>query len=73
MYRGGSETPGYVLLNTGGHANASGLGRTFQPGRDVHPVTEDVVVLCNERRHRAGQIAKCIDPGNAGGSCRAGE
>ena len=43
-----AETPGYVLLNTGGYANASGLGQTFQPSRDVHPVTEDVVVLHND-------------------------
>jgi hypothetical protein len=35
-------------LNTGGYANASGLGQTFQPSRDVHPVTEDVVVLHND-------------------------
>jgi hypothetical protein len=32
-------------LNTGGNANASGLGQTFQPSRDIHPVTKDVVVL----------------------------
>ena len=48
IVEGEVETPGYVLLNTGGHANASGLGQTFQPSRDVHPVTEDVVVLHND-------------------------
>jgi hypothetical protein len=42
------ETPGYVLLYTGRHANASGLGETFQPSRDIHAVTEDVVVLHND-------------------------
>src|SRR5690242_1742033 len=41
------ETPGYVLLNTRGHANASRLRQTFQPSRNVHPVTKDVVVLHN--------------------------
>jgi hypothetical protein len=35
-------------LNSGGHANASGLGQTFQPSRDVHPITEDVVVPHND-------------------------
>ena len=48
VVEGEVETPGYVLLNTGGHANASGLGQTFQPSRDVHPVSEDVVVLHND-------------------------
>jgi hypothetical protein len=38
-------------LNTGGHANASGLGQTFQPSRDVHPVTENVAVLHNDIAH----------------------
>jgi hypothetical protein len=42
------ETPGYVLLNSGRHANATGLGQTFQPCRDIHPVTENVVVLHND-------------------------
>ncbi len=32
-------------MNTGRKADASGFGQTFQPSRDVHPVTEDVVVL----------------------------
>ena len=48
VVEGEVETPGYILLNTGGNANASGLGQTFEPGRDVHPVTEDVVVLHND-------------------------
>src|SRR5215831_16609287 len=34
-----------VLLHTGGHAYASGLGQTFETSRDVHPITEDVAVL----------------------------
>jgi hypothetical protein len=45
VVEGEVETPGHVLLNAGGHANASRLGQTFQPGRDIHSVTEDVVVL----------------------------
>ena len=48
IVEGEVETSGYVLLNTGGHANASGLSQTFQPSRDVHPVTKDVVVLHND-------------------------
>src|SRR5439155_15154880 len=47
IVEGEVETPGYVLLNAGGHANASGLGQTFQPSRDVHAVTENVAVLNN--------------------------
>jgi hypothetical protein len=35
-------------LNTGGHANASGLGQTFETSRDVHAVTENVAVLNND-------------------------
>src|SRR5215469_4644671 len=42
------KTPCYVLLYTGGHAYASGLGQTLQPSRDVHPVSKDVVVLNND-------------------------
>src|ERR1700730_4596116 len=30
-----AETPSYVLLNSGGHANASRLGQTFEMSRDV--------------------------------------
>src|SRR5580704_17874436 len=48
VIEGEVETPGYVLLNTGRDANASGLCQTFEPSRDVHPVTEDVVVLHND-------------------------
>jgi hypothetical protein len=47
IVEGEVETPGYVLLNTSGHANASWLGKTLQPSRDIHPVTEDVVLLDN--------------------------
>src|SRR6516165_410843 len=42
------KTPCYVLLYTGGHAYASGLGQSFQASRDVHPITEDVAVLHND-------------------------
>jgi hypothetical protein len=47
VVKGEIQTPGYVLLNTGRNANASGLSQTFQPSRDVHSVTEDVAVLHN--------------------------
>jgi hypothetical protein len=40
-----AETPGYVLLNAGGHANASRLCQSFQAGCDVHAVAEDVPVF----------------------------
>ena len=48
IVKGEVELTRSVLLNTGGYANASGLGQTFQPSRDVHPVTKDVVVLHND-------------------------
>jgi len=38
------EPPSHVLLNTGGNANPSRLGCTLQPSRDVHSVTENVVL-----------------------------
>jgi hypothetical protein len=41
------ETPGYVLLNTGGHADASGLGQSFETGSYIYPIAEDVAVLGN--------------------------
>src|SRR4029077_15837712 len=47
VVEGEVETPGYVLLNTGGHTNTSRLGQTFQTGCNIHPVTKDVVVLYN--------------------------
>jgi hypothetical protein len=39
VIEGEVETPGYVLLNTGRDANASGLGQTFQhePQRSLRP------------------------------------
>ena len=40
IVKGEVELTRSVLLNTGGYANASGLGQTFQPSRDVHPVTK---------------------------------
>jgi hypothetical protein len=48
VVEGKVETPGYVLLNTGGHANASRLRETFQPSRNVHAVPEDIVILHND-------------------------
>ncbi len=48
VVEGEVEPPGYILLNAGGYTNTSWLGQTFQPGRDVHPVTEDVPVLHND-------------------------
>jgi hypothetical protein len=42
------KTPGHILLNACRHTNSSGLGQTFQPSRDIHPVTKDVVVLHND-------------------------
>jgi len=37
-----------VLLDTGRNANATRFGQTFETGRDVHPVTENVAVLNND-------------------------
>src|ERR1700731_3659574 len=42
-----AETPGHVLLNAGGPANASRLGQTFEMSRDVYAVTEDVAAVLN--------------------------
>ena len=44
VLEGEVETPGYILLNTSRDTNASGLGQTLQPSRDVHPIAENVVV-----------------------------
>src|SRR5690349_13473006 len=45
VLKGEVEPPGYVLLYTGRYTDTTGLGQTFQPSRDIHPVTKDVVVL----------------------------
>jgi hypothetical protein len=51
VLEGKVEMPGYVLLNTGRDANASGLGQTFEPSRHVDAVTEDVAIFDNHIAH----------------------
>src|SRR5262249_18946758 len=34
-----------ILLNARGHADPTGLGQSFEPGRDIHPVPKNVSVL----------------------------
>src|SRR5580704_7529211 len=42
------KTPGHILLNACRNADATRFDQTIQPSRNVHPVTENVIVLHND-------------------------
>jgi hypothetical protein len=45
------ELAGHVLLHPRRDADPAWIGQPFEPGRDVHPVTENVAVLDNDITH----------------------
>jgi hypothetical protein len=39
------EPPRGILLDTSRNANPAGFGKSFEPGRNIHAVAEDVLIL----------------------------
>src|SRR5207248_3146837 len=48
IIEGEVEPAGGILLNTGRDTNPAWIGETLETGRDIHPVTKNIIALDND-------------------------